>query len=203
MNKIKQISVVLFVISITIFISVLGCDQSEIPKEDILANIPSDIRSQVRRLYSSDPIQRALGANCLGKMGAEAVPAVPFLIGILDDETALEWRHGKNIPARGTSPAEEAENALEEIGKPAVDPLIAALKNQNSDIRGRAARALGTIRDTRAVDPLIAALKDENSGVRGRAARALQEITGKMFRQNQVKWQDWWDKNKDEILKSR
>jgi HEAT repeat protein len=42
-----------------------------------------------------------------------------------------------------------------------VEPLIAALKDENSDVRQAAAKALGKIGDPRAVEPLIAALSDE------------------------------------------
>lgn len=60
----------------------------------------------------------------------------------------------------------------------AVDPLIAALKDEDWSVRWKAAQALGEIKDARALDPLIAALKkDEDTIVRLAAARALGEIT--------------------------
>ena len=62
------------------------------------------------------------------------------------------------------------------LGALAVEPHIAALKDENSDVRQAAAYALGEIKDPRAVEPLIAALKDEDSDVRKAAARALGEI---------------------------
>lgn len=71
-----------------------------------------------------------------------------------------------------------AAQALGEIGKPAVEPLIKALKDGNSSIRTRvsAAYALGMINDTRVVESLIQALKDRNSNVRYWAAEALGEL---------------------------
>ena len=66
--------------------------------------------------------------------------------------------------------------ALGKIGKPAVEPLIAALHDANSTVRVEAAWALGEIKDRRAVEPLIAALNDEDVVVRASAARALGEI---------------------------
>jgi len=57
-----------------------------------------------------------------------------------------------------------------------VKNLIAALKSENWLIRGKAALALGEIKDQRAVLPLIAALKDEDGSVRSAAAEALGEI---------------------------
>jgi HEAT repeat protein len=46
------------------------------------------------------------------------------------------------------------------IGEPAVEPLIAALKDKSDYIRENAANALGKIKDNRAVEPLIAVLND-------------------------------------------
>ena len=60
------------------------------------------------------------------------------------------------------------------LGALAVEPLIAALKDQYSWARKAAAEALGEIKDPRAVEPLIAAL--ESSGMRYSAAKALGKI---------------------------
>lgn len=51
----------------------------------------------------------------------------------------------------------KASDALFQIGAPAVEPLIAALKDANPDVRGNAAYALGLIKDPRAVEPRIGA----------------------------------------------
>lgn len=47
-----------------------------------------------------------------------------------------------------------AKDALVQIGAPAVDPLIAALKHQHPDVRFWAIRALGELGDSRAIEPL-------------------------------------------------
>jgi len=57
-----------------------------------------------------------------------------------------------------------------------VEPLIAALKDEDVNVRWPAARALGEIKDPRAVEPLIAALKDEELHVRWAAAEALVSL---------------------------
>jgi HEAT repeat protein len=62
------------------------------------------------------------------------------------------------------------------LGALAVEPLIAALKHKDSDVRKVAAEALGEIKDPRAVEPLIAALKDKDSDVRKAAAEALVSL---------------------------
>lgn len=70
----------------------------------------------------------------------------------------------------------DATEAIVEIGKPAVEPLIHALEDEDWLVRQEAAWALGKIGDTRAVDPLIQALKDKHEEVRQRAAMALGDI---------------------------
>ena len=55
-----------------------------------------------------------------------------------------------------------------------IEGLVNALKNPF--LAGRAAKALGEIRDERAVEPLIEALQDMNEDVRCLAARSLGEI---------------------------
>jgi HEAT repeat protein len=74
-------------------------------------------------------------------MGMRAVPAVPQLVA----------RLGYAGVGR------EAARALALIGEPAVEPLIAALRNEDADIRMNAAWALGEIKDPRAIEPLLEA----------------------------------------------
>ena len=71
---------------------------------------------------------------------------------------------------------EVAAEVLVKIGEPAVEPLIRALKDENQFVRWGAAMALGEIGDKRAVEPLINALKDEDSDVRMEAAEALDQM---------------------------
>ncbi|MDX1995140.1 MAG: HEAT repeat domain-containing protein [bacterium] len=70
-------------------------------------------------------------------------------------------------------------DVLEQIGSPAVEPLIAALGNQNRFVRYRAAQVLGNIKDERAVEPLISVLSDEHPVMRYTAASALGNIGDK------------------------
>ena len=72
----------------------------------------------------------------------------------------------------------DAAETLAKIGKPAVKPLIEALKDGAEDVavRMKAAEVLGEIGDERAVEPLIQALKDKDEFVRQCAAEALGEI---------------------------
>ena len=62
-----------------------------------------------------------------------------------------------------------------EIGRPAVELLIGALKHHDPAVRQLAAKALGDIGDVRAVEPLIAALRGRED-LRAVAATALGQI---------------------------
>jgi HEAT repeats len=71
-----------------------------------------------------------------------------------------------------------AEKALGEVGKPAVDPLLAALKDKSEDVRKSSAVALGYIGDSRAMGPLVNRLRDTEESVLVRfvASRALGKL---------------------------
>jgi HEAT repeat protein len=69
-----------------------------------------------------------------------------------------------------------ALRALESIGEPAVEPLIAALKDPDSDVRRKASCVLRKVGDVRAVESLITALEDQRTVVRFHAAEALGRI---------------------------
>ena len=82
----------------------------------------------------------------------------------------------KKLNAKNTILRRNAAKALGEIGnKKAVDPLIAALHDEDFYVRSRATSALCKI-GGKAVDPLIAALDEEDPNIRWRAVRALGTI---------------------------
>jgi|GEM_PF-1290445 len=62
---------------------------------------------------------------------------------------------------------------LIQYGEDAIDPLIALLMDDDSDVRVHAATALGWVGGKDAVQPLMVALQDENGYVRRYAARAM------------------------------
>jgi HEAT repeat protein len=109
---------------------------------------------------------RASAITVLGKLGD--IKAVDPLIAALTD---VGWQ------MRG--PVTEA---LVKMGAASVDPVIAALKQNDHLVRFRAAEVLGEICDGRSVSPLIALLKDTDEGVRWSAAKALV----KMYRSNRL-----------------
>jgi cyclophilin family peptidyl-prolyl cis-trans isomerase len=73
----------------------------------------------------------------------------------------------------------DAANALFRLRRPlaeAVSSLLAVTGDPDPDVRGNAARALGTSGDTRAFDPLVKLLNDADARVRVSAVRGLQVL---------------------------
>jgi HEAT repeat protein len=66
--------------------------------------------------------------------------------------------------------------ALEQLGKPAVDYLVHALKDEDKWVRYAAADALGNIGDQHIVDTLIGLLRDQDQDVRFVTADALGRL---------------------------
>jgi len=81
-----------------------------------------------------------------------------------------DWHVGGTVAAM-------AAKSLGRIGdKRAVEPLIEALKDEDSTIVSEAARALGKIGDKRAVEALTEALKHKDSHVQVAAVEALKTL---------------------------
>ena len=66
--------------------------------------------------------------------------------------------------------------ALEKMGKPAVEYLVLALKDEDKWVRYAAADALGNIGDQCCVDHLIGSLQDHDQDVRFVTAEALGKL---------------------------
>jgi len=183
MRSLSAISVRLTFVAIPFLVSALV---APVAIGDTLPDMPSEVRNLVRQLSSTSAIERGNAANRLGRMGAKATAAIPFLVKTLGDSSKLvwqtEWERKVKRDAFGqvlgkkTSPGDEAAKALSSIGKPAVNPLIGALKEENPEVRERAARALGNIKDSGALEPLVATLGDNTRDVRNAAAAALGKI---------------------------
>jgi HEAT repeat protein len=164
-----------------------------------------------------DPALRTVASSTLGQIGD--MRAVGPLIATLreDDNDQVRRAAAETLDLLAWSPdggeggaaywaAKGQWQKCVEIGRPAVEPLIGALKHHDSlvrqvaarglgqigdlraveplidalrgreDVRAVAAEALGRIDDVRAVEPLLAALKDGVAGVRAAAARALGRL---------------------------
>ena len=114
-------------------------------------------------------------------------PAVEPLIAALKDSDKgvrhaaahtldkLGWRPGQDETSAVYWVAKREWDKCIEIGAPAVEPLIAALKDSDKYVRyaKEAADALGKLGDARAVEPLIDALRDSDVDIQTSAAKAL------------------------------
>ena len=89
------------------------------------------------------------------------------------DERVLEPLIGQ---LRNDEFNELATEALAEIGQPAVEKLVAALKDKDENVRKQAVIALGRIKDPTACDALIEMLKDKDWFTRLTAAAALEQL---------------------------
>lgn len=223
MKRFNNILAVVVVISFIIFVAKgLNYAQPKIPKEKIPSDIPSDVRKQIESLYSSEPAERLSAVYGLREMGKKASLAVPFLVGIIGDNTAIECV-GQRVGR--TSVGREAIDLLGEIkDSSAVEPLILALKDAGFDIKKYDALALGKMKDTRTAESRtgISIAKKDASGtyveyeikdpraavqlqvalqVRSSAVSALEKITEQKFGEDPVKWQEWWEENKGKFKK--
>jgi HEAT repeat protein/lysophospholipase L1-like esterase len=139
---------------------------------------------------------RGLAAEELGRVGAEAVAAVPDLIGAASDPRPdVRWRAvwalgqigpraSMAVPALRTALEDDAlrwraAEALGEIGPAALtaEPsLLALLHDSSSSVRWRAATALGSIGARDAAPELAAAASDAAENVRLAAVTSLVEL---------------------------
>jgi HEAT repeat protein len=139
----------------------------------------TEVKAAISKLSSSNPRDRVEAACTLGE--ARATAAIPDLIKLLADDTAVEQPVCGQDKHRGnegdeppkTTPGEMAAVALSRMKCAAVEPLIGALRTGVWQARSNAAFALGLIRDSRTVEPLIAATRDPEWPVRAKAAWSL------------------------------
>jgi HEAT repeat protein len=137
------------------------------------AAIPSGLEPALRSLidetFSSDVKERAQAAVQLGKMGEKAAPAVPFLIRLLPDETLFSKKKGDRVSF-------VARKALQQIGSPAVEPLLVALRKSSDEDRFDMLSALGGIADHRVTREMLQLLDDKDEEIREEAAEILVSL---------------------------
>lgn len=146
-------------------VCLLGCGASKMPsnltKEDIPSGLGAEVRQAVEETFSSDPSVRKTAALKLRRMGQRAVPAIPFLIRLLGDFESVDR---DDLSER--LPSTVASEVLLSMGEPVVEHLIAALEDEDPEVRWGVVYLLDDIKDPRAIEGLIAALKDESPEVR-------------------------------------
>lgn len=143
------------------------------------------VKPLIEALRDENSLIRRLASSGLGRIGE---PAVEPLIKTLEDEDE-NVRYGavdalgRIGDPRAVEPliktlgdkevGRAAWSALSKMGRPAVKPLIKALKDEDPRVREGAARALGELSDPRAIEPLEKALEDKNRSVFWAASDAL------------------------------
>jgi hypothetical protein len=138
-----------FIVLFFLFLSVFS--ESSIASSDPL-----------QQLKSRDPAIRMEAAKALGE--AKEATAIRALV------TALKKDRDGDVRAA-------VEDALINIGSPALSSLTPLLKDQSWRVRRRAVRTIGRIQDIAAIDPLIQAIKtDDDCYVKKVAAQSLGEI---------------------------
>jgi len=75
-------------------------------------------------------------------------------------------------------------------------------RDMESEIRSRAAEALGNFPNRRAVQALIAALDDDDFGVIYQAEQSLRKLTGQDFADDAGRWNEWLIGMKDPFAQS-
>jgi len=119
----------------------------------------------VQKLVHGTTYEMLDAAEAVAAHGESAVSEISGML--VSEDREVRWR---------------AAVALERIGAPAVDTLVAAAGHDNYLVRVPAIWALEHIGDARAVDALVANLNGENECCRWAAAAALQQIGGETGR---------------------
>jgi HEAT repeat protein len=140
----------------------------------------------VKALQDGDWQVREVAIEALGMVGSPAVDPLIKLTRSWDHRKSALRALGKIKDERVLDPlihqlrsdefAEDATDALVDIGSPAVEKLVSVLGDKDENTRKQAVIALGRIQDPAALDPLIEKLKDKDWFTRLTAAAALEKI---------------------------
>jgi HEAT repeat protein len=126
--------------------------------ESTLSQLPFDLIEL--GLQETDPEVRAVAVYALGTRPEPQ--AVPLLISVLSDPSPFLAR--------------TASDSLHRLGVPAVPALSEALKHQDAQTRGLAARALALIADKSSIPALFHALEDDSTVVQYWADEGLERM---------------------------
>lgn len=113
----------------------------------------------IQQLSTAKKMKRVRVVLDLAEYGPAAEAAIPGLLAILDDGTALSRQIGPmSVPFPDGCIGSLAARTLAGIGKPALPGLIAALNSPNPTVVENAASGLSIMKDEEALLPLTAAL---------------------------------------------
>lgn len=169
----KETSVFFIILTMIFLGSIYFKGGPHISKAKITSDTPPYIKNQIKKLYSWNPLQRSDAAGRLGNFSSLSVPAVPFLISMLDDDVSYSEVGDSNSQL---TPGEIASRTLNKIGKPAAMLLITAIKSKNPYIRKNAISALNSNMGTEAQNVLLSCLEDENQSVRKKAIYKMELV---------------------------
>ena len=140
---------------------------------------PEPVQEQIKKLRSGDASSKADAAIQLRKAGSSAQGAILALLETLYDPRIDKQVYVDDGVPRLTitvSPAVEAAETLARMGEPAVEPLVAVLKNGDAGSRKTVVQALAPVKDPRLAEALIPILDDENAQTRDGAILALGTV---------------------------
>lgn len=135
----------------------------EVKKDTIPAAVAPEVKALIDKLSSLDVAKRAEGAAELGKMGVKAAPAILFLLHLFEDDSPF-------FDASSDDACIAAAGALGTIGRPAVEPVLAALRRSTGKQRVHFMFAMSEMDDRRVASALLSLLDDRDEAVRDCAA---------------------------------
>ncbi len=182
-NMFERLIAILVASSVT-GTALLGYAEPTISKDDIPSDIPANVRTWIEGLRSGVPEERANAIWKLLPMREHAALAMPDLIALLGDDTPYPIKRGPSsrwgyFPTEPRTIGESVAIQLAQVGEPVEGALMAALTNEDWQVRANAIWALGDCgfqkRSGAAVkeEVFIVALKDGHPRVREYAANAL------------------------------
>ena len=130
-------------------------------KADIPAGLSPELKGLIGGLLSDDGSKCATAIRDLRRMRERAAPAVPFLIELWLKNSCNDFHYDSYF-------------ALREIGDPAVEPCLAALKRVSGDKRIKLIHELGQFNNPRVLDAVTAFLDDPDPKVRRAVVFSLE-----------------------------
>ncbi|HHE46729.1 MAG TPA: HEAT repeat domain-containing protein [Bacteroidetes bacterium] len=125
--------------------------QPTIPREQIPPDSMQKVVAEIKRLYSSDPMERGQAASSLGSMGDTAQAAIPYLMAMFhNDSVGLAYPNPfGGMPDWSDCPAKRAALALAHVGGAAVDTLLSLYNTGDEHEKLWSVYALAQIREAR------------------------------------------------------
>jgi len=152
-----QLKVICFLVMSAIFTIGAAPRRSAPTLADVPNSLSPELHHLVEMTFARNAAARSKAARDIGAMGAAAAPAVPFLIRLLSDAADTYESDFGPLPVMVA-----AWTALEKIGKPAVGPCTAALKDASEDERDVLIDVLGRIGTPEALDVMLPLVTDRD-----------------------------------------